>query len=662
MSNRPTIIRVAVPVPLNQLFDYLSLDSSQKIEPGMRVVVPFGARKLVGVVWEIEKVSTIAPAKLKAIEAVLDAPPLLNKKWQKLALWLSDYYHYPLGEVCAAMLPKALRQTKNHLPHITPVKAKPAIEASLLTLNAEQELAVEAIEEAFHHFQPFLLEGVTGSGKTEVYLRAIASALNRSQQALVLVPEISLTPQTYKRFAERFPGRCAQWHSSVSEKKKFEIWHQVKTGEVEVIIGTRSAIFLPFEKLGIIIVDEEHDLSFKQQDSLRYSARDVAVAMAKFESIPIVLASATPSLETIKNAHEERYHYLRLSKRAGEASMPSFQLIDLRQQYLEEGLSPALLEKVRAHLAKKKQVLLFLNRRGFAPILLCRQCGWSARCQRCDIPFTFHQSQQRLICHHCEKQLKKPTQCPGCGHHDLFPIGMGTERVEEVLRKHFPDTRILRVDRDTTRKKNQLSDLLNEVHEGEPLILIGTQMLAKGHHFPHVTLVGMINADYSFFSSDFRALERMGQLITQVAGRAGRGADRGEVVIQTHQPEHPLLRLLLKKGYVEFARALLKEREHYRLPPFTHFALLRASGHHLETLHDSLDALKKNCPSKEVSLLGPVAAPMPKKAGLHQVQMLLLSHTRKALHDTAKTVYTYLAEKKLSKVKWSLDIDPQEMF
>ena len=359
MPKHPTIIRVAVPVPLNQLFDYLPLEGSQKIEPGMRVVVPFGARKFVGVVWEIEKVSTIDPAKLKTIEAVLDETLLLNKKWQKLALWLSDYYHYPLGEVCAAMLPKALRQEKNRIPYGIPAKAKPVIGASPFILNAEQEIAVQAIEKAFDRFQAFLLEGVTGSGKTEVYLRAIASALKRGQQALVLVPEISLTPQTYKRFEERFPGRCAQWHSSVSDKKKFEIWHQVKKGEAEVIIGTRSAIFLPFDKPGMIIVDEEHDLSFKQQDSLRYSARDVAVALAKFESIPIVLASATPSLETIKNAHEERYHYLQLSKRAGEASIPSFQLIDLRQQYLEEGLSPALLEKVRAHLTKKKQVLLF---------------------------------------------------------------------------------------------------------------------------------------------------------------------------------------------------------------------------------------------------------------------------------------------------------------
>jgi len=654
------IIQVAVPVPLKQFFDYLPLDEEHELVPGMRVLVSFGRRKLVGFVWDIKSQSKFHD-KLKPILSVIDNEPVLDKKLLQLCEWLSSYYHYPIGEVCATVLPNLLRQDKS-------LKKKLIVEdkknqTTSLKLNAEQTFAVEKITAAFNQFQTFLLEGVTASGKTEVYLQVIEKIIAANQQALVLVPEISLTPQTVKRFAERFPGRCAALHSGLTERERLQIWFATKNNEIDIIIGTRSAIFTPLAKPGIIIIDEEHDLSFKQQDGLRYSARDVAVRRGQFENIPVVLASATPSLESLNNAENKRYVHLQLTQRANQVALPHFKVIDLRHQYLEHGLSNELIKKIKTHLENNQQALLFLNRRGYAPVLMCHQCGWIGKCTRCELPFTYHQEKNNLICHHCEKTMKKPSVCPACKQAGITPVGMGTERVEETLKNYFPEVDVVRVDRDSTRKKNQLQEILDLVNTGKPMILIGTQMLAKGHHFPKVTLVGIVNPDQGFFSSDFRAMERMGQLITQVAGRAGRDKQKGEVVIQTHQPEHPLLVTLLKQGYSVFAQALLKERQLCYLPPFVFFALLRAEAYDQQQVENFLQALKEKFSRvSEVNLLGPVNAPMAKKAGKYRMQILFSSRARKTLHELLSEIENYLSERKLSKIRWSIDVDPQDMF
>ncbi len=445
-------------------------------------------------------------------------------------------------------------------------------------LNAEQRQALVAIDRKAGQFQPWLLFGITGSGKTEIYLQAIASVLARGEQALVLVPEIGLAPQTVARFRARFQTEIAVLHSGRNERERLEAWRAARSGQAGIVIGTRSAVFTPLARPGLIIVDEEHDLSFKQHEGFRYHARDLAVRRAQLESTPIVLGSATPSLESLANARLGRYELLELKERAAGASMPVFKLIDLRQQKLQDGFSDLLLQAVKTTLARGEQVLVFINRRGFAPLLLCHDCGWQAHCRRCDARPTLHRSPVRLHCHHCGSESAPPVQCPSCGSADLRAVGLGTERAEELLGKRFPKVPLFRVDRDSTRRKDALSQLYHEIHSAGPALLVGTQMLAKGHHFPKVTLVAILDVDGGLFGADFRAPEHMAQLILQVAGRAGRADKPGLVLLQTHQPEHPLLHELITAGYSAFAERVLEERRQLGLPPFGHLALIRAEA------------------------------------------------------------------------------------
>jgi primosomal protein N' (replication factor Y) len=534
-----------------------------------------------------------------------------------------------------------------------------------LALNAAQQVAVSAIQAAHNIFQVFLLDGVTGSGKTEVYLQAIAEVLKKQKQALVLVPEIGLTPQTIQRFCQRFSVLVIALHSGLSEKERLNAWSLANLGIAQILIGTRSAVFSPLPKLGLIIVDEEHDLSFKQQDGLRYHARDVAIMRAHFNKIPIVLGSATPALETLYKAQQGKFTHLQLPYRAGDAQLPQFSVLDIRNQRLEEGLSQPLLEKIQQHLQRDEQVILFLNRRGFAPVLLCHACGWMAICKRCDKRMTYHQHLQRLHCHHCDSQARLFTQCEVCGEKELQPIGLGTERLEKILQKNFPHYSIARIDRDSTQRKGSMETLLQAVQAGEHQILIGTQMLAKGHHFPNVTLVTIVDADGGFFSSDFRALERMGQLLLQVAGRAGRVEKKGEVVIQTHHPAHPLLHQLFHGSYQQFATTLLQERAGAALPPYAFFALFRAEAYQVEHATNFLQEVKKLFPpaSKDLLFLGPVPAPMPRRAGRHRTQLLVQASQRTLLQNFLKTLLPEIEKIRIKqRVRWSLDVDPVEMF
>jgi primosomal protein N' (replication factor Y) len=539
-----------------------------------------------------------------------------------------------------------------------------------LPLNTEQRAAYEAIRSGFGSFHASLLAGVTGSGKTEVYLQLIRETLEAGKQALVLIPEINLGPQTLARFEQRFNARIALLHSAVNDRDRLDAWLAARDGEADIIIGTRSALFTPMKNPGLIIIDEEHDGSYKQQEGLRYHARDLALVRAHQEDIPIVLGSATPSLESLHNAHTGRYALLRLNQRAGGAQQPRFLRLDVKSRPLDSGISGPMQQAIGQTLAAGQQVLVFLNRRGFAPTLLCHDCGWLSECPRCDARMTVHQRSGELRCHHCGHVERVPRNCPACGKVDLRPVGAGTERAEERLAILFPDYPVLRVDRDSTSRKDAMNQLFATIQKGQPCILVGTQMLAKGHHFPRVTLVSILDADGGLFSGDFRASERMAQLIVQVAGRAGRAEEPGKVIIQTHLADHPLLIQLTEQGYFAFAEQALSERRAAGLPPFSHLALLRAEAHKpgqaegfLDEACTEAERLLKDLALGGIELLGPVPAPMERRAGRYRTQLLVQANARAPLHKLLATWLLTLENMPSGRqVRWSLDVDPVDLY
>ncbi len=533
-------------------------------------------------------------------------------------------------------------------------------------LNEEQAIAVASVN-ANPEFACYLLDGVTGSGKTEVYLNLIEPVLKKGQQALVLVPEIGLTPQTINRFKRRFNVPVETIHSGLNDTERLNAWLSAKEQHAGIIIGTRSALFTPFKQLGIIIVDEEHDASYKQQDSMRYHARDLAVMRANLDNIPIILGSATPALETLHNAKTGKYHHLTLTRRAGHAKPAKHGVLDVKGLYLESGLSAPMIAQMRKHLTEGNQVILFLNRRGYSPALMCHECGWMAECQRCDAYYTFHQHSSEIRCHHCGSQQPIMHQCHGCGSTQLISVGVGTEQLESQLNQLFPEYKTIRIDRDSTRRKGSLESYLESIKRGEYQILIGTQMLAKGHHFPNVTLVGLIDVDSSLFSSDFRAPERLAQLFIQVAGRAGRASKAGEVLLQTHHPEHQLLQSLLHKGYGEFATTALIERKQAMLPPYTFLTLFRAEANNNQLVEEFLRQIRgvlENNPvyDQYTLVLGPTPAPLAKRAGKYRWQLLLQAPNRKVMQTLLRSAKPAIQLLPLAKsIRWSIDIEPQDL-
>ncbi|WP_223668728.1 primosomal protein N' [Kangiella shandongensis] len=536
--------------------------------------------------------------------------------------------------------------------------------SSNLALNVEQQAAIDAISPSLGSFKGFLLNGVTGSGKTEVYLQLIQQVLERHEQVLMLVPEIGLTPQTLKRLEKRFQVGVAMLHSGLTDKQRLNIWLKAKAGHISIIVGTRSALFTPLANPGLIIVDEEHDLSYKQQEGFRYSARDLAMVRAQYESAPIILGSATPSMESLHNVEQDKLTPLRLTKRAGDAKPPHIKVLDVRQRYLKEGLSQPLIDNMRRHLEQGQQCLLFLNRRGFAPTLMCHECGWIADCQRCDRHMTYHQHFKRLHCHHCDKQHFIPKTCPQCQSPQLNPVGLGTERLENALAELFPDQVIMRIDRDSTRRKNAMQSYLKAIRNNEVDILVGTQMLAKGHHFPKLSLVGVIDTDGCLFSADFRATERTAQLLTQVAGRAGRAKDlQGEVIIQSHHPDHPLLVNLFTQDYQTLSQKILQEREEGCFPPYAAMAIFRAEASQLDLPMAFLTDVKHQLNTTNLTVFGPFPAPMTKRAGKMRAQLIVQHQQRKVLQNSLAPITPSLEQlTSARKVRWSLDIDPQEVF
>jgi len=576
-----------------------------------------------------------------------------------------------------ALIEKSLVK-KAYQPFSWQVKASKQASRESHDLNSEQLEAVDSIIQTFpdneaatdkHAAAIHCLFGVTGSGKTEVYLELSEHALKQGKQVLVLVPEISLTPQLTQRFSERLnsilDGNIAVLHSGLNESQRYAAWYAASHGEARLVIGTRSSIFAPLPDLGLIIVDEEHDGSYKQQDGFRYNARDLAVIRAHQARCPAVLGSATPSLETLNNINEQRYQVHYLHKRANTRALPAVQLLNLCNQKLHEGLSEPLLTKIKQHLQNKGQALLFINRRGFAPLLMCHDCGWTTKCHRCDANMTYHKKRHQLHCHHCDSQRPAPEQCGECGSSEVIAIGSGTERIENYLQEIFSDTQVSRIDRDTTRNKGALQEKLAQAHSGESGILVGTQMLAKGHDFPNMTLVVVLDTDQALYSSDFRASEHLAQLITQVSGRAGRAEKTGEVLIQTHHPDHPLLQTLLHQGYEHFAKDALAERKAVGLPPTQHLILLRGESVGFDDaknfLSDVADLLKTQ--NTEVDIFGPIPAPMERRAGRFRYQLMLQATQRKPLHVLLQHYLPQITKlKSVRKVRWSIDVDPYDTF
>lgn len=728
------LIRVALPVPMFQVFDYqLPEGVTQQPAIGCRVRVPFGRQQLIGIVLGAGDASEIEPHKLRAALELIDQQPAISADLLPLLVWSAQYYHYPIGEVLLMALPTLLRQGRpldilNHhwrvadpVPTVSfktgssqklafdilnlhdqrgaaesilqlmgvqrsqlkqlekrglavefmqayQANAHPVQLAELpLTPNPEQAIAIDQIHQVLGQYQGILLEGLTGSGKTEVYLQAMQPVLERGQQVLVLVPEIGLTPQTISRFQARFAAHVVMLHSGMTDVQRLNAWQMAQNGAAQIVIGTRSAIFTALPKLGLIVVDEEHDLSYKQQDSFRYHARDLALRRGQLQQCPVVLGTATPSLESLHLAQQHKLMHLRLTERAGTAVLSRMQLIDLRGQYRENGLSKPLLQAIRTRLEAQDQVLIFLNRRGYAPVLLCEACGWQADCPRCDAHLTVHQTPSKhLHCHHCGYHSQLPSTCPDCKSTNLLPIGAGTARLEETLRTHFADIPILRVDRDTTQRVGSWEAIYQRANTEGAAILLGTQMLAKGHHFPHVTLVAILDADGGFLSSDFRAPERTAQVIIQVAGRAGRGHKRGQVLIQTWQPDNPLLQTLMQHGYDQFADNTLQERQLALLPPYRYAALVRAEsrdrGHTQQFLTDVLRQLQAQDLHKDLEIWGPIPAPMERKAGIFRGHGLILCSHRKQLHQLLQHWWPQVWQMpERRQVRVSLDIDPHEL-
>lgn len=719
-------LKVALPVPMHLLFDYWTDDDRAPSADWIacRVRVPFGKRELVGWVSALGPVEN--PAGVKAIHARLDAKPFISPEWLQSARWIANYYQAPLGEVLSTAVPARLRegealadtrlyawqlnaegqsqwqrlragskrralaealqqplselqlqatwpgwralvtdlQQRNWLERL--VLASPAHNSGLASgpvLNADQAACVAALRAA-PGFGVHVIEGVTGSGKTEVYLQAIHDCLARGQQALVLVPEIGLTPQTHARFQSRLPGKVEVLHSGLSDGDRLQAWSAMATGDARVLLGTRSAIFCSLPEAGLIIVDEEHDNSYKQQDGFHYHARDIAVLRAKALDIPVLLGSATPSLETLHNCQAGRYFKHRLPERAGMAQPPTIRITDVRKIRLQHGMSQALLDGIADCLKQGGQALVFKNRRGYAPALLCHDCGFTAMCPRCDSALTLHAGAKRLHCHHCGHQKAKPPACPDCGSLALQAQGFGTERLEEGLRAAFPEALCLRIDSETTRRRDGLAKQLAQLGDG-PGILVGTQILAKGHDLPNLRFVAVVGVDESLYSSDFRAHEKLAQLLIQVAGRAGRSQHAGTVLIQTHHPDHPLLAELLHGGYQHFAENALREREQAELPPYRAMALLRCESVHQEAAREFLEqaecvlAAIRAQQKLNVHSSGALPAGMPRRAGRYRWQLILSTTQRTALQQVLKHSLTALHALPLARrVRWSVDVDP----
>ncbi len=719
-------LHVALPLPLYRTFTYALPDGQPVPQPGCRVRVPFAHRKAVGVVVDAGDETELPAERITTLERVLDSRPVFPPDLWWLLNWAAGYYQHPLGEVLFTALPLPLREGKATRPtdagcwqatgsgqqalrdgllrrakvrsallewlrqprdvaalkgfhkhwrrhlrtleeagwvaQVAGPKARALAVAQRHALNAEQQKAVDALP--LTGFSVTLLQGVTGSGKTEVYMALMETVLNQGRQVLVLVPEIGLTPQLLRRLERGTGWPVLALHSGLTDVERQRVHWQAREGEAAIVVGTRSAVFTPFADLGLIVVDEEHDGSYKQQDGFRYHARDLAVARGRKLDIPVVLGSATPSLESLWNVRQGRYRLQRLRQRAGGASLPRMRLLDLRLEQGEHGLSQRMKEAVEQAVNAGHQALLFINQRGYAPVQFCPQCGWQGHCPDCDRPMIVHRKAGWLRCHHCRRQERLPRGCPDCGHESLVYVGSGTQRVTEAVEAAFPGIPVIRVDRDSSRNVNQFQRLLQPVRTGKPCVLVGTQMLAKGHDYPNIGLVGVLQADQSLFSLDFRAQEHLAQLLLQVAGRAGRGRQPGEVLIQTWQPEHGFFSTLLQQGYDALAEQWLEERQLLGLPPVGHMALLRAEARDREVCEGFLLQLQQGLPAAlQAQVTGPLPSFMQRKAGFYRYLLVIQAGERRQRHACLQALLAAAQGIRRRKgLRWWVDVDPQDPF
>lgn len=718
---------MALNVPVNELFDYLSND--EDIQIGQYVKVPFGRRNLIGIVYSFASSSKVEKNKLKKI-SYIDSEVLFDKRLLKLLSFVSSYYHYPIGQTIMSVVPARIKQDKSHINRIelliqptetltqevinalpkrqvrlrklaqkllegpirqsnvsktisSPLPLIKVLEkANLCTtrewqlksdslsaeaipkLNSEQEIVISKI---LNHngYKAWLVHGVTGSGKTEIYLNLIEKLLKKNLQSLILVPEINLTPQLESRFLRRFyDKKIVVLHSFLSDRERLKHWQQAKSGEADIVIGTRLAIFTPIKNLGLIIVDEEHDASFKQQEGLRYHARDVALVRGKELNIPVVMGTATPSLESWLNTKQtvEKFDYLRLTKRAiSEAKLPSIKLIPYAKDKYSTRLSQELLKAIEERIKKRQQVLIFINRRGYAPVLVCTSCGWTPKCHRCSAKLVYHRQQNKLRCHHCDHQQVMISQCLDCGNLDLLPLGKGTQRLEDELENYFPKANILRVDRDTMRSKKALNDLYTKVNEGDVDILVGTQILSKGHDFKNLSLVIILEIDHALYSTNFRSTERIFSQLTQVSGRSGRALIEGDVLIQTNFPNHPIFHYLKNHDFSGYADLLLEERKQMNLIPYSYMAILTVQAKAFSCVEEFIDkAIAEIGKIKtEVNFFGPVRPTLERLKGFERVQIIFQSNDRNDLHRFLGQWMNAIQNlTEIKRVKFSLDVDP----
>jgi primosomal protein N' (replication factor Y) (superfamily II helicase) len=728
MTPKEKFIQVALDVPMDQLFDYLPNDQTLAI--GQYVKVPFGSRQIVGIICGFSTTTEVPIAKLRKI-ILADEEIIFDKPLFKLLNFVSRYYHYPLGQTIMSVVPSRIKRSQGQHRKVeqlfeagnkltsewieslpkrqvrlkklasnlllkslrtselnTVVSNGRACIQELVTLglvnikkwepeiilqnstppklNNEQQAALSAVAKTRNNIA-WLIHGITGSGKTEIYLQLLAEFVpTQKEQVLILVPEINLTPQLEARFKQRFPDKVlVTLHSHLTDIERLDHWRRAKSGEAQIVIGTRLAVFTPMPHLTLIIIDEEHDGSFKQHEGLRYHARDVAMMRAKYENIPIVLGTATPALETWFNAQGDnsKYHYLKLSSRAVKnAKLPIIHTIPMTDKY-GPAISSTIVKAIQSRLDRQEQSLIFINRRGYSPVLVCSSCSWSAQCGRCSARLVVHLKTKRLKCHHCGYDQKIPMQCLECGNTDLHPVGLGTQKIEESLNHFFPKSNILRVDRDTTRTKEALNQLYQKMNHREIDILVGTQMLAKGHDFPHLTLVVAIDADNALYSSDFRAPERLFSQLMQVAGRAGRSEIKGEVLIQTAFPYHPVYEALKANNFEGFADSLLEERKQMQLSPFSFNALLQVEAKSLHHANEfsRMAVEKANEIGSLVTVYGPVRPLMERLKGFERYQIFLQAKTRPALHNLLSPWVMILRNHPLAnRVKWSIDVDPIE--
>ena len=726
MSN---LIKVALNLPIYHTFDYMVPKGMNQPLAGIRVEIPFGRKKMVGITVKAGNAAIDGNLKLnyqvKELLKQIDEVPIINQDIMDICVWGSSYYQHPIGQVLFGAIPSILRKgerineekfknyyfsvnsqidthyfnnkpsqkkiyefiknknqtflddikkiTKNLTIFHTLVKEgyikkleyipKNESESHSINLSTEQTNIYKSIKSDINSFNSYLIEGVTGSGKTELYIKISDLIASKRGQILIVVPEINLTPQTLERFKKYLNFNVGTYHSSLSENEKLNVWLNAKNGYLDIIVGTRSSIFLPFKNLKAIIIDEEHDLSLKQQEKFKYHARDLSIIRAKNNNLPIILGSATPSFESLYNCKIKKYKHLELRKRFFSPTLPKIILVDLNKDIPDEGLSSELKKQIQQQINNKEQTLLFIGRRGFSHTLLCKKCGWISKCNKCDSYMAYHSGDKKLWCHHCgfKKHYNQVGNC--CKESEIIPLGFGTERIEEKLRSIFPSSKIMRIDSDNINTSKKLDDFIEKAKTGAVDILIGTQMLVKGHDFPNVSLVGIIDIDSGLHSIDFRGLERTAQLMVQVSGRSGRHKKQGRVIIQTRKPNHPLILELLKHGYKSFSDKALLERKETHLPPYSYIALLKFASYKGALCLTFLQKIKNYFDTdKSVYIYGPVPSPITKKNNMYYFQLMIKSSNRKLLLQKSQKIREYIINKKLSNVRWSLDIDPLDLY